>query len=229
MGAVADWIVRVGVETRHDGAGPELERLRNEVITSWPTAPDDLLHGLSGLPAVLQHNDLGPWNIISEGGSEFTAVDWESANPSGLPLWDLWYFLAHALRLVDGKHGADGTAFSRLFRGEAASSPELFRWTRTAVEALDIPPEAVGRLATLCWLHHGLSREARSAALDRVAQGGETLTPAANAYPHALAFRSGARERLAKLDGRRRRLVRPVLAPPPVGSFAGGATPASRS
>jgi hypothetical protein len=185
VGAVADWIVRVGVETRHDGAGPELERLRNEVITSWPAAPDDLLHGLSGLPAVLQHNDLGPWNIISEGGSEFTAVDWESANPSGLPLWDLWYFLAHALRLVDGKHGADGTAFSRLFRGEAASSPELFRWTRTAVEALDIPPEAVGRLATLCWLHHGLSREARSAALDRVAQGGETLTPAANAYQYA--------------------------------------------
>ena len=174
----------------------------------------------------MQHNDLGPWNIISEGGSEFIAVDWESANPSGLPLWDLWYFLAHALRLLDGEDAADDTAFSRLFRGGAPSSPELFRWTRTAVEALEIPPDAVGRLATLCWLHHGLSREARSAALDRVAEGGETLTPAAQRLPTRLAFRSGARERLAKLDGRRTRLVRPVLAPPPVGNVVGGATPA---
>jgi hypothetical protein len=146
-------------------------------------APGDLLDGLSGLPAVLQHNDLGPWNIVSDGGSEFTAVDWESANPSGLPLWDLWYFLADALRLLDGEDAADGVAFARLFRGEAASSPELFRWTRTAVEALRIPSQAVGKLATLCWLHHGLSHEARGAAVDSLAHGGGTLTPAAVAYP----------------------------------------------
>ena len=77
--AVAEWIVRVGVETCHDGAAGELERLRNEVVGSWPDAPDDLLGDLSSLPAVLQHNDLGTWNIISDGRSDFTAVDWESA------------------------------------------------------------------------------------------------------------------------------------------------------
>jgi hypothetical protein len=181
--AVADWIVSVGIQTRHAGAASELERLRHEVLPSWPGAPGDLLDGLSGLPAVLQHNDLGPWNIVSDGGSEFTAVDWESANPSGLPLWDLWYFLADALRLLDGEDAADGVAFARLFRGEAASSPELFRWTRTAVEALRIPSQAVGKLATLCWLHHGLSHEARGAAVDSLAHGGGTLTPAAVAYP----------------------------------------------
>ena len=182
--AVAEWIVRVGVETRHDGAAGELERLRNEVLPSWPDAPGDLLRELSGLPAVFQHNDLGPWNIISDGGSEFTAVDWESANPSGLPLWDLWYFLAAALPLLDGGDPADGGAFARLFRGKAAASPELFRWTRTAVEALEIPAEAVGKLAALCWLHHGLSHHARNAAVDRLARGGRTLTPAATDYPH---------------------------------------------
>ena len=182
--AVAEWIVRVGVETRHDGVAPELERLRT-VVDSWPDAPNDLLNGLSGLPAVLQHNDLGTWNIISDGGSDFTAVDWESANPSGLPLWDLWYFLADALRLLDGEDAADTGAFARLFRGEASSSPELFRWTRTAVDALGIPAEEVGKLATLCWLHHGLSHEARGAAVDRMAAGGETLTTAASSYPHA--------------------------------------------
>jgi hypothetical protein len=182
--AVAEWIVRVGVETRRDGAGGEVERLRREVVGSWPSAPDDLLDDLSGLPAVLQHNDLGSWNIISDGGSDFTAVDWESANGSGLPLWDLWYFLADALRLLDGEDAADGRAFARLFRGEAAASPELFRWTRTAVEALGIPSQVVGKIATLCWLHHGLSHVARSTAVDRLAGGGDTLSPAAIAYPH---------------------------------------------
>jgi hypothetical protein len=182
--AIADWIVRVGVETRHDGAAGELERLRDEVLGSWPDAPDDLLDDLAGAPAVLQHNDLGPWNIFSGGGSDFTAVDWESANPSGLPLWDLWYFLTAALRLLDGEDAADGGAFARLFRGEAAASPVLFRWTRTAVEALGIPSRAVGKLATLCWLHHGLSHAARRETVDRLAPGGGTLTPAAAAYPH---------------------------------------------
>ena len=102
---------------------------------------------LASLPAVLQHNDLGTWNIVSDGGADFTAVDWESANPSGLPLWDLWYFLADALRLLDGEEAADSGAFARLFRGEAPASPELFRWTRTAVEALAIPAQVVGKLA----------------------------------------------------------------------------------
>jgi hypothetical protein len=182
--AVAKWIVRVGLETRHDGAAGEVERLRKEVLASWPVASEELLSDLGGLPAVLQHNDLGTWNIVSDGGVDFTAVDWESANPSGLPLWDLWYFLADALRLLDGGEAADSGAFARLFRGEAPASPELFRWTRIAVEALAIPAQVVGKLATLCWLHHGLSHEARSAALDRAARGGETMKTAATSYPH---------------------------------------------
>jgi hypothetical protein len=182
--AIANWIVRVGLETRHDGAAGEVERLRKEVLASWPIASEELLSDLAGLPAVLQHNDLGTWNIVSDGGADFTAVDWESANPSGLPLWDLWYFLADALRLLDGEEAADSGAFARLFRGEAAASPELFRWTRIAVEALAIPAQVVGKLATLCWLHHGLSHEARSAALDRAARGGETMKTAATSYPH---------------------------------------------
>jgi hypothetical protein len=182
--AVADWIVRVGVETRHEGVGPELERLRSDVLPVWPSVSVDLSEDLSGLPAVLQHNDLGAWNIIADSPSDFTAVDWESANPSGLPLWDLWYFLASALCLLDGEEQGGGHGFARLFRGDAAGSADLFRWTRIAVEALGIPPQAVGTIATLCWLHHGLSHGARTTAVDRLGQGGRTLRPVAADYPH---------------------------------------------
>jgi hypothetical protein len=182
---VADWIVAFGGETRRPGADPELTRLRDEVLPAWPDAPAELLSGLAGLPLVLQHNDLGTWNLVGDGKSEFTAVDWESASPAGLPLWDLWYFLADALRLVDGFEGDPLGSFTRLFRGDAPASAELFRWTRAAVETLAVPPEAVGRLATLCWLHHGLSHVARGAAVDQHAPGGEAGVPAAADYARA--------------------------------------------
>ena len=204
--AVAEWIVRIGVETRHPGA-PAVD-------------------GIDDLPAVLQHNDLGAWNIISDGGSDFTAVDWESANPSGLPLWDLWYFLADALRLLDGDDADDGSYFVRLFRGEAAASPQLFRWTRAAVASHGIPTEAVGKIATLCWLHHGLSHEARDAAVDRFARGGGTRSAGCGGLRARMARRPCARGRLAKLDrGLEDGRMRPALVPAPIETVARGPIP----
>ena len=40
---------------------------------------------------------------------------------------------------------------------------------RAAVESLGLEPAAVGPIVTLGWLHHGLSRVARSAAAEAVA------------------------------------------------------------
>lgn len=166
--AVAGWVLDVGRETAEPmGArAPELERLASDVLPAWEGlgVHASILTGFESLPSVLQHNDLGSWNIVLDDGGHFTALDWESARPSGLPLWDLLYFLADALTLLDGTaNEPDG--FVRLFCGEAPSSARLFAWTRKAVEALHIPREAVGSIATTCWLHHGLSRLARITAL----------------------------------------------------------------
>jgi len=43
----------------------------------------------------------------------------------------------------------------------------LFDWTRRAVKALALPPDAIGSLATLCFLHHGLSQGPRTAEVVR--------------------------------------------------------------
>ena len=144
-----------------------------------------VLAEIDALPGVLQHNDLGAWNVVVDRDGDFTAVDWESARGCGLPLWDLWYFLADALVQLDGFVGDQVSAFGRLFRGEARSSSVLFRWTRTAVDALEIPEHVVGRLATLCWLHHGLSGSARAESLARHAGGAATTAWAATRYPEA--------------------------------------------
>jgi hypothetical protein len=125
----------------------------------------------------MQHNDLGTWNVLVD-GPRFAAVDWESASPAGLPLWDLVYFLAYAIVALDEvpaerheQHLVDA------FLGRTASSRVLFRWIREAVGGLGLEPQAVGRLATTCWLHHGRSHVAReSAVLDVGGEPAEEIT-----------------------------------------------------
>lgn len=172
--AVASWLVRLAKETAEPPAALEAERRRlaDELLPRWAStgAPQDLVARLPSLPAVLQHNDLGTWNVIV-GRRTFTVLDWESAHRHGLPLWDLLYFLVDAIPLLDGAQDMQKRADGALaaLRGDSRHSPLLFSWIRRAVEASGTPPEAVGPLATLCWLHHGLSHRGRATTLERVA------------------------------------------------------------
>jgi hypothetical protein len=187
---IAAWIVEVARQTAaaRPAIEPELARLRRDVVPAWSEdgAGDDLLDGLERVPAVLQHNDLGTWNVVVD-GTGFTAVDWESARAAGLPLWDLLYFLSYAVVAVDRvalpqheQHLVD------LFLGRGPSAPLLFRWVRRAVAELGIDADAVGRLATTCWLHHGRSHVRRDAAVR--AAGGEPAE-AITSLPRRLARR----------------------------------------
>ena len=100
-------------------------------------------------------------------GRRFTVLDWEWAQPAGLPLGDLIYFAVHTLRIVDGALAEEerDRHFVSVLTGEARSSGVLFRWVRQAVAGAGISPEAVVMLVTLNWLDRGkLSTEERSRA-----------------------------------------------------------------
>ena len=172
--AVATWTLAVARETAAppETLAEERARLERAVLPQWPGVPADLVARLPSLPAVLQHNDLGCWNVVV-GRHGFTAVDWESARAHGLPLWDLLYFLTDALVQLDGawEPGRREAHAARLLRGETESSAVLFRWVRATVDALALPPEAVGSIVTLGWLHHGLSPVARDEASRTLAPG----------------------------------------------------------
>jgi hypothetical protein len=172
--AVAAWALALGTETAAppQALAEERARLERAVLPRWPEVPGDLVARLPPLPAVLQHNDLGCWNVVV-GRHGFTAVDWESARVHGLPLWDLLYFLTDALVQLDGawEPGRREAHAARLLRGETESSAVLHHWVRAAVDALAIPPEAVGPVVTLGRLHHGLSPAARDEAARSLAPG----------------------------------------------------------
>lgn len=177
VGEIAEWLLSVARETAtpSEHLAPELDRLVRDVVPRWSEqgVTVELVRGLPPLPAVLQHNDMGCWNIIA-GDTGFTVVDWESARRHGLPLWDLAYFLTDALTTLEGGRDDDGL---RLLRGESARSAFLFDWIRRGARALAIPEEAIAPIVTLGWLHHGLSLGARAETLGRTG-GGEAVSPA---------------------------------------------------
>lgn len=156
---IAEWIVTLGALTRSSPAATEAERdrLRRHVLPRWRGlgVQASLVDTLPALPSVTQHNDLGTWNVVAEDDA-FTVVDWENAREAGLPLWDLLYFLTDALVLLDESDAPERlpARMALLFAGEAPSSPLLFSWVRRAVDASAVPPDAVGAVATLCWLSH---------------------------------------------------------------------------
>jgi hypothetical protein len=152
-------------QTAPETMSAERERLRSEVVPSWRElgALPELVDELPSLPAVSQHNDLGAWNVVAA-DDDFVVVDWENHRETALPLWDLLYFLANALVLLDGSDTPEDIpgGMARLFAGESPFSPVLFSLVRRAAEAAAVPPDAVGPIATLCWLSHSLSAGAHN-------------------------------------------------------------------
>jgi hypothetical protein len=166
---IAAWVVEISRRTKAapDALEAERARLLQDVVPAWAELGGRaaLVHSLPPIPSVLQHNDLGCWNIVVGDGS-FTALDWESARSHGLPLWDLAYFLTDALATLDGIRGDEwGRFVVGLYRGELSHSRLLFDWIRRGAEATAVPADAVGPILTLGWMHHGLSHVARGAAL----------------------------------------------------------------
>src|SRR5215207_2289677 len=179
---IAGWAVAIARSTASepDRLATERVRIRTEVLPRWTQygASSAILDQVPPVPGVLQHNDLGSWNVVVDACDasrpSFTALDWESARPVGMPLWDLWYFLQDALACLDGVSGLSENDLARreaqavrLLRGELQNSKILFEWTRRGVVACGIPDRAVGTLATLCFLDHGLSQSNREDAARR--------------------------------------------------------------
>jgi hypothetical protein len=164
---IGGWILELGrlTQTTPDAMGAERERLRSEVVPRWSElgVHSELVDELPPLAAVAQHNDLGTWNVVVDNG-DFVVVDWENVREAALPLWDLLYFLGDAFVLLDGSSAPEQlpAQMVRLFAGEAPSSPLLFSWVRRAAEAAAVPSDAVGAIATLCWLSHSLSAGAHN-------------------------------------------------------------------
>ena len=110
------------------------------------------------IPLVLQHGDVGSWNVLIGSDGEPTLIDWEAAVPYGMPLWDLFYFVRSAAVGVGRKNGtrdALAGAQHRLFEAGPMASL-LAQAVDRFCAGTGLDRELVEPLFQLCWLHRAL-------------------------------------------------------------------------
>lgn len=104
-------------------------------------------------PLVLSHEDLSHPNILITEEDRVQVVDWELAEPEGLPALDLFFFLTY---LAFARHGARKNAehlaaFHEAFFGTQAWAKE---YIARYAECLRVPASALPALFVLCWTRY---------------------------------------------------------------------------
>jgi glycosyltransferase involved in cell wall biosynthesis len=119
----------------------------------------EALTGLGELPPAPEHRDCSPWNIVIAPSGEPVLLDWESAEPDGLPALDLFYFLANCAFVLDKafEGGSVRESYARLLDPAGEHGRVAQRAVTEYAGALRISPEDFRRLRLLCWIVHSRS------------------------------------------------------------------------
>jgi glycosyltransferase involved in cell wall biosynthesis len=119
----------------------------------------EALTGLGELPSAPEHRDCSPWNIVIVPSGDPVLLDWESAEPDGLPALDLFYFLANCAFVLDKafEGGSVRESYARLLDPAGEYGQIAQRAVTEYATALDIASEDLARLRLLCWIVHSRS------------------------------------------------------------------------
>ena len=178
-GAAAAWLTELGASTADTSAASPLQvaealdtlfKRFAQIYTLTPAQHDFLAGQIaaisrsrSRIPLVFQHGDPGTWNIWVTPSERVAFLDWEAAEPQGMPLWDLFYFVrtygAWAMRASSSGDTMKG------FAGQFLSASPFQRMLIAATEyyraRVGVPIELVEPLFYTCWMHRALKESTR--------------------------------------------------------------------
>lgn len=123
---------------------------------------------LGDLPLVCEQRDCSPWNIFISDDGQLVILDWEAAEPRGLPVLDLVYFLTYWVFFLEG--AMDSQRFREAYR--ESLDPDTFTGGVVAecqqryLDRLGLSQNVLLPLRLLTWLVHSQSAHKRSAAED---------------------------------------------------------------
>jgi hypothetical protein len=186
--AALDWLVELGIATASRPAGGardvadelealferfrEIYRLSRAHETFLAAQIEALARSENGFPLVFQHGDPGPWNLLITAAGEPAFLDWEAAEPSGMPLWDLFHFLrSYGLRVSQAAGTQDPMrSFGQQFLDDSQLGRLLARTTSRYCAETGLAREFVKPLFYVCWVHRAL-KEVTRLPPDRVNRG----------------------------------------------------------
>jgi len=174
---VMRWVTELHVASRAFVTGPSgsvrrhLEAVLDRLAATFPESRQvrdmlDRTHELveplatQVLPRVFEHGDLSSPNILMDADGHVGVVDWELADPTGLPATDVFFFLTYiAFARVDAVHtGKHVPAFADAFFGSPA-------WARPYVldyaKAIGLSSRSLRPLFLLTWVRYAASLVAR--------------------------------------------------------------------
>jgi hypothetical protein len=133
------------------GAAPLVEFARAE------------LEKLGPLPPAVEHRDYSPWNIFLDPGGELVVLDWEGAEPDGLPLCDLVYFLAYWTFFADKSLDSGGApdSYRQMLDPVSPAGSIANACTQAYCEEVGLPAESLRPLRLLTWLRHAVQERTR--------------------------------------------------------------------
>lgn len=112
------------------------------------------------VPLVFQHGDPGTWNVLITPRGEAAFLDWESAEPDGMPLWDLFYFLRSYVVSAERASGQHDrlAGFGAHFLNAGSLSDTLVEAARNYREQVGLNSVMAETLFYTCWLHRALKQ-----------------------------------------------------------------------
>lgn len=114
-----------------------------------------VLAGLGACPQVCEHRDCSPWNVVA-GADGPALLDWESAEPRGLPALDLVYFLTTCAFRIEDSYGAGRTRqrYAELLDPASEVGRVAADCFATYAAAVGLDAATLARLRLLCWIVH---------------------------------------------------------------------------
>jgi hypothetical protein len=173
--AAVDWLTSMGVATRSGAEAPAMRaaltvgvercsRLYALTTTEQAFLADRIERVAdSGCPTVFMHGDPGTWNLLLTADSHLRILDWEAAEPDGLPLWDLFHLLRAYATLASSPwlpHRSLRLARRHLITGSALT-PAFAAAVARYRDALALPTAVVEPLYHLGWIHRAVKEAAR--------------------------------------------------------------------
>ncbi|WP_088318899.1 phosphotransferase [Kineosporia sp. R_H_3] len=169
-----DWVTALGTRTVARGTAPDAVRdaavdLTERFCTLYGSDAAErtalLGHaealGAQPVPVVVQHGDLGTWNLRVDAAGRTVVLDWEAIEPAGLPLLDLFY-LVRTFALLSAGPGRDhDRGFRRDLLEPGPLHTALAGTTRRYCEAVGVPAAAVEPLFALTWVHRAVKEATR--------------------------------------------------------------------
>lgn len=177
--AAVGWLLELGAATADpETATPEavaggLETLFEQFVQIYRLEPSRrefladqiaaVARSRAPFPLVFQHGDPGTWNLKVTPTGDVAFLDWEAAEPRGMPLWDLFYFMrsfaVSASRSAGPRDPIEG--FARQYLADSELSRLLIETTARYCERSGLSNDLVEPLFHTCWMHRALKEATR--------------------------------------------------------------------